>query len=81
LGVAPVSGNGKLYTFTTVLRNAPSDFQDQLPYTLGVVLLAEGPRLLTRLVNCMPEHLRCDMPVRWTLATINGRELPCFEPS
>lgn len=80
LGVAPVSGRGTLYTFTTVLRNAPSEFQAQLPYTLGVVLLDEGPRLLTRIIDCPQDQLVCDMPMRWKLAKIGGRMLPCFEP-
>ncbi len=80
LGVAPVSGKGKLYTFTTVLRNAPSEFQQQLPYTLGVVLLDEGPRLLTRIIDCPQDKLVCDMAVQWKLAKIGERMLPCFGP-
>ncbi|MDP3138625.1 MAG: OB-fold domain-containing protein [Burkholderiaceae bacterium] len=80
LGVAPVSGKGRLYTFSTIFHNAPSEFQDQLPYTLGVVVLDEGPQLLSRLVNCEPKDLVCDMPMRWKLARVGSRDLPCFEP-
>ena len=81
MGVAPVLGAGTLYTFCTVYRNAPGGLNDQLPYTLAIVVLDEGPRMLTRLVNCAPEGLQCDMRVRWTLARIGDRDLPCFEPA
>jgi len=81
LGVEGVSGEATLYTFSVILRNAPSDFQDQLPYTLGIVQLREGPRMLTRIVDCEPERLRCDMPMRWILADVGGRSMPCFRPA
>jgi len=81
LGLRDVSGNAKVYTFTVVLHNAPSDFQAQLPYVLGVVELEEGPRMLTRLVNCDADSVKCDMPVRWTLGEIGGKQLPCFAPA
>ncbi|HVX19716.1 MAG TPA: Zn-ribbon domain-containing OB-fold protein [Acidimicrobiales bacterium] len=46
----PVSGAGTLWSVTTV-RVAPSpDLQDDVPYHLGVVALAEGPLVLGRLV-------------------------------
>src|SRR5690606_14225198 len=51
LDLVPVSGEATLYSFSEIVRNAPSDFQAQLPYILAIVSLAEGPRMLTRIVN------------------------------
>ncbi|MCK5561516.1 MAG: Zn-ribbon domain-containing OB-fold protein [Thermoplasmata archaeon] len=39
------SGNGKLQTYT-IINAAPTGFEDQVPYTIGVIDLEEGGRLL-----------------------------------
>lgn len=39
------SGKGTLYTYTTIAA-APTGFEDVVPYTIGVVDLTEGGRLL-----------------------------------
>ena len=70
LAFVAVSGEGSVYTYSTVYRNPPSDFVDQLPYTLGIVILDEGPRLLTRIVGCTPEEVGCDMRVRLVISAI-----------
>ena len=81
LAFVPVSGRGTLYTFTTICHNAPSDFIGQVPYTLAVVRLEEGPQMLSRMVSYDIDGLKCDMPLRWKLAEIGGKLMPCFEPA
>ena len=81
LGFKAVTGDATVYTFTTIYHNAPSEFVSDMPYTLAVVRLSEGPQMLTRLVNCDPAEIRCDMPVQWTLTERAGKLLPCFEPA
>jgi uncharacterized OB-fold protein len=77
-----VSGRGKLYSFTTVLRYPPSAFGDDLPYTLAIVKLSEGPQLLTRMVDCDPGTLACDMDVTCVFRDLpGGQRLPCFTPA
>jgi len=76
-----VGGEGTLYTFTTIYHNAPSDFIEEVPYTLAIVRLKEGPQMLSRLVNHHIEDLTCDMPVKWKLEELGGKLLPCFEPA
>ena len=39
------SGRGKLHTYTRIAA-APSGFEDEVPYTIGVVDLEEAGRLL-----------------------------------
>jgi uncharacterized OB-fold protein len=58
------SGKGKLYSFTVVRRAMHPAFQEDLPYVLGIVELAEGPRLTTNIVGVEPEGVRVDMPVQ-----------------
>ncbi|MCW2993101.1 MAG: hypothetical protein JWQ18_596 [Conexibacter sp.] len=77
----PVSGLGSLYSFSTVLANAPSDFIDEMPYTLAIVELDEGPRLLTRIDSDDPAALRCDMPVQCVFRERDGATLPYFVPA
>jgi len=40
-----ISGKGKLHTYTEIVA-APTGFEDVVPYTVGVVDLEEGGRLL-----------------------------------
>ena len=53
---AQASGQGKIFALTNS-RVAPPQLQDQVPYALALVVLAEGPRLLAR-VNAPYESLR-----------------------
>jgi uncharacterized OB-fold protein len=80
LEYVPVSGRGTVYTFSTIYRNPPSDFIDDVPYTLAIVKLEEGARLLTRLVECVPDEVRCDMAVRSVYPLREGSPLPYFRP-
>ncbi len=59
-----VSGKAKVHSFTVVRRAMHPAFQEDLPYVLGIVELAEGPRLTTNIVGVEPEKVRVDMPVR-----------------
>jgi len=58
-----LSGHGTIYSFTIVRRTTSKAFVADVPYVLAIVELAEGPRLTTNIVGCVPEHVRCGMPV------------------
>ena len=59
---AEASGRGSLYSYTIVHRSIdPSRFET--PYVLAVVKLAEGPHMLTNLVDCPLDEIEVDMPV------------------
>lgn len=45
------SGRATLYTWSTVHRNDLPPFGDRTPYVAAVVDLAEGPRMMTELVE------------------------------
>lgn len=57
------SGRGQIYTFTVARQATHPAFADEVPQLLGVVELAEGPRLTTTFVDVGPEELRVGLPV------------------
>jgi len=56
------SGNGTVYSWT-VVRRGTGDYADTSDYVLAYVELAEGPRVLTNVVDCAPPELRVGAPV------------------
>ncbi len=70
----PASGRGEVYSFT-VLRRAPQ------PYCVASVALAEGPRMLTNIVDCDFDDLHCGMTVEVAfIKTQGGITMPVFKP-
>jgi hypothetical protein len=69
------SGKGTIYSYS-VMRRAP------VPYAMAYVTLAEGPRMVTNIVDCDLDKLRCEMPVKLTFKpTENGPPLPMWAPA
>ncbi|MCF8142864.1 MAG: Zn-ribbon domain-containing OB-fold protein [Deltaproteobacteria bacterium] len=56
-------GKGKIYSFTVVYSYQPTEFSDDVPYIIGVIELDEGVRMMSNVVECDPEKVRCDMDV------------------
>ncbi len=56
------SGRGELYSYTT-LRQAPAGFENQAPYSIGMVKLDEGPMVEAQLTDVNPEDLQVGMRV------------------
>jgi uncharacterized OB-fold protein len=74
------SGRGTIYSFSVVNR-APDPAFDP-PYVVALVRLEEGPVLLTNIVGCEPDAVRCDMPVSVEWEDLpDGRKLPMFTPT
>jgi uncharacterized OB-fold protein len=65
LAWAVVCGRGRLFSWSIVRHAFLPQFAAQVPFVAALVALAEDPsvRLVTALVDCDPERLRCDMPV------------------
>jgi len=75
------SGRGTVYSYTVVYNNAPSAFIPDIPYVVAVIDLAEGVRMLSNIVECDLDALRCDMPVEVTFERLNDEfTLPKFRP-
>lgn len=59
----PASGKGTIYTMTTTYVGAPPSFTADQPYTIAMVDLEEGPRMLTKIVDAKPEDVKIGMNV------------------
>ena len=57
------SGMGKIYSFSTTYVGAPPLFADEQPYTMAMIDLAEGPRMLTQIVGSKPEDIKIGLDV------------------
>jgi uncharacterized OB-fold protein len=74
------SGEATIHSFT-ISHRSPDPERFTPPYVVALIDLAEGPRLLSRVISDDPENLRCDQPVTLSwLPHENGRHLPVFEP-
>lgn len=60
------SGRGVVYTYSTVHVNDLPPFAEKVPYTVAIVELDEGPRVMTNLVDVDGAELRIGMPVEVT---------------
>jgi uncharacterized OB-fold protein len=58
-----ISGKGSLVTYTTI-HAAPTGFGDRAPYTIGVIDLEEGGRLLSWIESVPEDELAVGMPLK-----------------
>lgn len=56
------SGKGEIYSHTTIYE-APAGFEDQIPYTVALVKLKEGPLVTTQLTDLGDNPVEIGMPV------------------
>ena len=68
------SGRATLYTWSVVHRNDLPPFRERTPYVVAVVDLAEGPRMMTEVVDCEPARLRAGMELEAVLREVTGEE-------
>lgn len=75
------SGDATLYTWSVVHRNDLPPFGARVPYTAAVVDLAEGPRMMTRIVDYAEPDLVIGMPLRVAFRREPGQEaVAVFRP-
>jgi uncharacterized protein len=73
------SGYGRVYTFS-IVRRGMGVYADA-PYVLAYVELAEGPRMMTNIVDCDVESVEIGQPVELVFhRTSDGNALPRFRP-
>lgn len=73
------SGEATLYSYVINHRPAPG-FEDEAPYAIAVVQLAEGPRMMSSIrgVPATPGDLVLDMPLRVAFEQRGDVWLPVF---
>jgi uncharacterized OB-fold protein len=80
--VVECSGVGRLLSYIVNHRLNPK-WKWKEPYSIAIVELAEGPRMLTNIVGCdqTPEALQLDMPLSVAFEVLNEHiTIPVFEP-
>lgn len=76
------SGKASLYSYVINHRPRP-DFGTE-PHSIAVVTLAEGPRMMTNIIDCLqtPEALQLDMALEVSFESVNETiSLPKFRPA
>lgn len=58
-----VSGRGTVYSYTVARRPTARAFEADVPYVIAIIELDEGPRMISNVVGCTPEEVRCGMRV------------------
>jgi uncharacterized OB-fold protein len=74
-GLQQASGDAVIYTYS-VMRRAP------VPYAIAYVTLAEGPTMMTNIVDCDLDAIRIGQKVRLVFKpTEGGPPMPMFAPA
>jgi uncharacterized OB-fold protein len=86
----PVSGRGRLFSWTVVRRPFLPAFQEMVPFITALVSLEEDPavRIVSYVVDCEPEVLTAGMPVevvfralRFPTVPDRSVQVPMFVPA
>ena len=73
------SGRGTLYTWSVIHSNDMPPFNERIPYVAAIVDLAEGPRMMTNVVECPFEQLTIGMALRVVFRPISDEfTIPVF---
>ena len=75
------SGRGRVYSYVVYHKAFHPAFTGEVPYVVAIVELDEGPHLITNIIGCRPDEVRCDMPVEvvWDDRT-EEVAIPLFRP-
>ena len=73
------AGTGTVYSYTVAHRGF-GEFAGQVPFTVALVDLDEGVRMMTRIVGAGPGGVRIGMRVRMQVTRVGEADLPCFRP-
>jgi uncharacterized OB-fold protein len=77
----PAAGKGSLMSFTVVHLGLNPELASQVPYTITLTKLSEGPHILTAIPN-RDEQLRCGMDMKVTFDRVTPSVvLPRFVPA
>jgi len=81
LAAVATSGRGVVHTFTIVRQSGDRFFRTRVPYALAMIELAEGPLVMSNVIDCPAEQVAIGMPVEVTFEPF-GEEyaLPLFRP-
>jgi uncharacterized protein len=75
-------GTGTVYAYSVQHRPANPTMADRVPYTVALVELDEGIRMMSNIIDCAPDDVAVGMPVTVAWEDLSdGRKLPQFSPA
>ncbi len=76
------TGRGKVYSYTVIHSYQPTEFEEDVPYVVAVIDLEEGVRMMSNIIECSPEMVKCDMEVEVVFDDVTEEiTLPKFKPT
>jgi uncharacterized OB-fold protein len=66
-----VSGRGEIFSFNVMHQIYHPAFASKVPYAVVVVKLAEGPKMISNLLDCPLAEIRIGMPVEVVFETMS----------
>lgn len=76
----PSAGRGRVVSWVVYHSAVHPAFADRVPYTVAVVELDEGPRLISG-VDAPDDALAIELPVTLTITDESGVSIPRFAPA
>lgn len=75
------SGRGTVETYTIVTRAVSDAYAADVPYVIALITLEEGPRMMSNVIGCDVESVKCGLAVevvfeRWS----DEITMPKFRP-
>jgi uncharacterized protein len=76
-------GEGKVFSWIVVRHPVPRDvYAQDVPYVVALIELAEGVRIPSNIVGCVPEDVTAGMSVSVTFRAVTPDiTLPLFQPN
>ena len=75
------AGRGRIYSWIVVHRAYDPAFKEDVPYTVVVVDLDDGPRIVGRLFDVRHDDVKADLPVQAGRYEVSGQPLLGFGPA
>ncbi len=76
------SGEATIYSYTVARRPTAAEFEQDVPYVIGVIELAEGPRMTSLVVEMDPDAVKIGTPVQVVFDDVSEAiALPYFRPA
>jgi uncharacterized OB-fold protein len=76
-----LSGRGNVYSYVIYHMAYHPSYKEDIPYTVAIIQLEEGPRMESNIINCKDEDIQIDMPVEVCFDDVTDDfSLPKFRP-
>lgn len=72
------SGRATVYSWVIVTHPVAEVLADQVPYTVGMIELAEGVRVVGNVIGCPPDEVEAGMPVELFFERVEDVNIPNF---